>query len=449
MSDAELGEVDLIGAKIGDLLVMDGAAVTGTLKLDAVSSEGSLYMRNGEFADVVLRGATIGGHVGMVGAKVAGTLNIDATSTRGGLLMQDGEFAAVNLRGARIGGQMSLKQAQVTGELKFHATSIETALLMTEAEFGNVELVGTTIGNQLSTIGSKFQGDLRMDSSTVGTDLYIRQTRFLGDVSLLFVKVGSNLDLRGAVVNLLDLRGTRIERQLLLANVDHELRWRGCAKDATDADAPRLQLENVTVGVLQDTVNTWPDCVDRELEGFVYERLGGFEESSDETVHERGSDWFIAWLERDQSFSPQPYRQLARVFEASGHVEMAEEVLFAGLERERSELGLERRRWWGLSLLRWTVGYGYGWGYLWTLLWVAFLTGAGTVWLYCSKERDSKGNRLGFWYSFDMLLPVIRLREGHYDVDLATKAKYYFYLHKIFGYVLVSVVIAGITDLAN
>ena len=46
-------------------------------------------------------------------------------------------------------------------------------------------------------------------------------------------------------------------------------------------------------------------------------------------------------------------------------------------------------------------------------------------------------------YSFDMLLPIIRLRESHYQVDLKTWARYYFYFHKIMGYVLASFLIAG------
>ena len=81
--------------------------------------------------------------------------------------------------------------------------------------------------------------------------------------------------------------------------------------------------------------------------------------------------------------------------------------------------------------------------------WVVFVTCVGAALLYRFKEYDRDGKHLGLCYSFDMLLPVIRLREHHYDVDLTTKAKYYFYVHKIVGYVLVSAVIAGLSDLAN
>ena len=65
------------------------------------------------------------------------------------------------------------------------------------------------------------------------------------------------------------------------------------------------------------------------------------------------------------------------------------------------------------------------------------------------KELDRDGNRLGFWYSLDMLLPGIHLREQHYEVDLKTGAKYYFYIHKIIGYTLAFFLLAGLTGLTR
>ena len=64
----------------------------------------------------------------------------------------------------------------------------------------------------------------------------------------------------------------------------------------------------------------------------------------------------------------------------------------------------------------------------------------GTAVLYWKKEKEndkSMESRLGFWYSVDMLMPIIRLRDKHYDVTLKTRlAVYYFYVHKVVGYVL-------------
>jgi hypothetical protein len=55
----------------------------------------------------------------------------------------------------------------------------------------------------------------------------------------------------------------------------------------------------------------------------------------------------------------------------------------------------------------------------------------------------------GIAYSVDMLLPIIRLRQLHYEIDLAGWMRYYFYFHMVMGYVLVSFLIAGLSGLAK
>ena len=68
---------------------------------------------------------------------------------------------------------------------------------------------------------------------------------------------------------------------------------------------------------------------------------------------------------------------------------------------------------------------------------------------YEDQQEKPKDDRLGVWYSVDMLLPVVRLRERHYEVDLVGLVRYYFFVHKIVGYVLTFFVIAGLSGLAE
>ena len=181
-----------------------------------------------------------------------------------------------------------------------------------------------------------------------------------------------------------------------------------------------------------------------------------------EKPDERGSSWFIrSGLRRTSPNSPQPYRRdLADMSDLRGHEDMADHILFASRERELLEKLLTRSRksivvgqgrcGKMLGVLKYLIGYGYGWGELRALIWSTVLIGIGTFILYWKKEEDKYGIRLGFWYSLDMLLPIIHLRERHYtDVDLKTRAKYYFYIHKIMGYVLISFVIAGLSGLVE
>ena len=46
---------------------------------------------------------------------------------------------------------------------------------------------------------------------------------------------------------------------------------------------------------------------------------------------------YISWLEKDQSYSPQPYEHLAAALHKVGEPSVATDVLYAGRERARHE----------------------------------------------------------------------------------------------------------------
>jgi hypothetical protein len=69
--------------------------------------------------------------------------------------------------------------------------------------------------------------------------------------------------------------------------------------------------------------------------------------------------------------------------------------------------------------------------------------------LRVSEQGRRHGMPYGIAYSIDMLLPIIQLRKMHYDIDLDGWARYYFYFHKIMGYVLGSFLVVGISGLVQ
>jgi hypothetical protein len=96
------------------------------------------------------------------------------------------------------------------------------------------------------------------------------------------------------------------------------------------------------------------------------------------------------------------------------------------------------------------IGYGYYKfnSVYWALgfLFIGFLV----LWFSGEGRRinyDYEINRL--FYAFDLLLPIIRLRDKHYQIDLKGWVGYWFYFHKIMGYVLASFLIAGISGLTK
>ena len=84
-----------------------------------------------------------------------------------------------------------------------------------------------------------------------------------------------------------------------------------------------------------------------------------------------------------------------------------------------------------------------------SIVWIVGLVLLGAAVLGISGQGKKNGMPIGLSYSFDMLLPIIRLRHSHQSVDLLGWPRYYFYCHKIAGFVLASFLIAGISGLTK
>ena len=291
-------------------------------------------------------------------------------------------------------------------------------------------LRGTRIGDQLSLERITVNGDLNMNAGSVGGSLLMANATIRQNVNFRFLGVGRNLDSRAARLRRLDLTGAHIGGTLRLGDEQLPMvHWE---------EKGELILQNASAGILRDRNDSWPEDV--RLDGFVYGRLDRLGDMVQE-----GGDWFKKWLERDRLYSTQSYRQLASVLRDAGYEEMADDILFANRERERSEADVLGWRWWRLLALKCLIGYGYGWKTFRVLFWVVAFVGFGVYIL----RRTGETNK-GFWYSLDMILPGIRLSEDHYNSRLGNpRAQYYFFFHQLVGYVLIVFVIAALSGLTE
>ena len=401
-------EVVLAGAKVGGQIDMRGSKFNGKLNMGSVTVEGSLRMGDrAEFnQEVVLAGVKVGGHIGMSNSKFNGNLHMDFVTVGHSLFMRDrAEFnQEVVLAGAKVGGQIDMRGSKFNGKLNMGSVTVEGSLRMgkvgkNEAKFREVNLSGANIGSALNMNGSKFNGNLHMDFVTVNGPLMMQKASFKKSASLL------------------------------------------------------LRHSNVGTLTLQDNKDVWPEIF--HLDGFTYQGLGWMDEGDHVGPSMPESGRFKEWLKKHEPYSPQPYRQLASVLRTSGQGGVADDILFASRDRELEESNMLEGKWWGLFLLKYFIGYGYGKGKLVALIWVVLLVGTGAFVLHWTKERDRHEEEIhkisdAMFYSLDMLLPIIRLRELHYkNVDLKTRARYYFYFHKIMGYVLTFFLIAALSGLAS
>ncbi len=447
--DAQFSTVDLRVAKIGDLLTMDGSDFYSELKMGAISVGNSLFMRNdAQFSTVRLVEAKIGRQLAMNGSTFNGELNMNSIKVGSSLLMHDAQFSTVELDAAQISEVLAMNGSTFNGELNMHAIKVGSSLFMNDAQFSTVDLAEAKIGGKLGMHDSTFYGELEMESALVGSSFIIRDAEFYKKTNLKFLSVGSILEIQGGILRTLDLTGARIEQTLKLSGLDQK--WKKLELVDKTLQSPKMTLKNTEVNVLQDTDSSWPDNL--ELEGFTYNQLAGSHSTRQEMPLQRGSEWYINWLKDDKTYSPQPYRQLAGVLHTAGLEEMANDILFESRVREREEAKFWFRKVW-LWLLEITIGYGYGWQIFRVLGWAALFLSIGISSLYWEDKTEKKEDLLGFWkkfwYSLDMLLPIIRLREQHYELDLKGGAQIYFYLHKIFGYAIVFFVIAGMTGLTE
>lgn len=445
--------------KVADSLFMrDRATFKGDVELASARIGMNLDLVNSTFrSNLFMRGASVGGRVTMDGATLEGPVNLDSAVVASHLFMRDKATfkGELNLRCAKVGGRLEMRGSTFEGNVIADSFFTAGGLFMgQDSTFKrNVSLVGTKVGSVLDMTGCRFEGPLIIGGLEVADSVFMRDAVFSCPVKFGSGQVGLGLDLSGATLGELDLTGTCITGELRLGSAIHDVpRW------TCDGF---INLRNAFAGAIQDRVDdnkakgqrdAWPAKI--QLDGFTYGRLGGYEGSGDNAdMLARDSGWYVTnWLERGVAYSPQPYEQLAKVFRAAGNAAKAHDILYAGRERaRRNATGAAR---WGLSALKWTVGYGLGVRYFRALWWVVGLTILGAVvhWSGSGRADDPDVFRL-VWLSFDQLLPIAELDKDHAKLIkegvLGRWALAYFYVHKLVGWLLASFLVAGLSGLTQ
>lgn len=463
------GNVILRSAKVGVQVAMDGATVEGTVDADSLSLEGSLFLRNGAMVkgNVKLPGAKVGADVDMTDASFVGGINADGLSVGGNLylrchatfkggvsLVSAKVVADVDMGGYPIKQKMCLPRPNVrtdadlispsfAGTVNADGLSVGGNLLLRGgATFKeSMILFGAKVGGQVSMRDSTFERNFVAEAITVGASILVDDARFDEKLDLSFAHIGGGLNLTGAVASSIDLTDAAIASDLTLGNSESHLQWRCPGSPAADAggntapsgtgwplgdqgwrsascgkdDVPAMILRNARIGALQDSAGAWPPALD--LEGFKYDRLGGIGGFEEADMRRRSPAQWQDWLDRDATFSTQPYTQLAGVLLAAGHRDTAEAIQYFGRERERREAlargDLRGGAW--LTFLWAVAGYGIGTYTFRVLYWVVGLTVLGTLVLLTAPKARRHGLLWCFGASLQRLLPVVEFNKRFKD----------------------------------
>jgi hypothetical protein len=433
------GEVRLLGAQIRGSLDCRGGVFknppqeelpeSGTaLSADAVNVSGDVLFREGFTAEgeVRLPGARIGGRLSCSGGtfknpwqsgspKSGRALYAEEMKVGGAafLCREDGDggkkFAAegeVWLLGAQIGGDLECGGGTFSNPPRGRGVGGSgDALVADAAEVkgnvflhkgftakGEVRLAGAQIKGQLSCSGGTFNNPpqeglpesgtaLNAGGVNVSGDVFLHEGFTAeGDVLLLGVQTAGDLDCRGGSFSFLVAQGATVGRHLVLRYLRH-------------AENAKIDLGNSSTDALFDDEASWPGAGNLRLDGFVYGRIS--EGPTDAETR-------LRWLALQPWFTPQPYRQLAKVLREMGDDRGARRVLYEmEMLRRREQSRIWRKRIgseklsrltrlagsvryglvrvWGW-LLKATIGYGFRLQR--TLYWLIGLTVCGAA-LFC------------------------------------------------------------------
>jgi hypothetical protein len=236
---------------------------------------------------------------------------------------------------------------------------------------GLVLLHGAKIGLNLDCLGGRFEilghdeTVLNFDLSTIGGTAVL-SSGFLGEgiVRLISSQIEGDLRCDGATFE----RGLVAERSV----VKGALYWRNVANPNTVS----LDLLHTSVDSLSDDIKSWPARGNLQLHGFVYSQIA--------LSSERSATARLDWLSRLKAFTPQPYRQLAKVLKDEGDDLGARQVLYKLAEIRAQESERRAARAWSY-ILKYGVGYGYYPGRALLCLGVLALAGFVLYWSsYCA-----------------------------------------------------------------
>ncbi len=503
------GEVRLLGATIGSnldcskgrFLNPDGEA----LNADNLDVEGSVFLKDDFEAQggVRLLRASIGGDLGCNKGRFlnpkGNALNAAGLNVEGSVFLNE-DFEAlgeVSLLGATLGSTLECSNGRFLNPdgkaLTADRLNVKGSVFLKddfEAQ-GEVRLLGAAIGSNLECSNGRFLNPdgkaLTADSLNVKGDVHLQQefcaegaVRFLGAhiggslfcsggnfksreqpaLDLENATVGGNLIIRAEEENppkiegLVDLNGASVFRAFI---------WR----DLEKPEQASLDLRHAKIGVLFDQPDSWPVPGKLALDGLTYDRI---DQLQADHIKSR-----LEWIRRSQPgvYTPQPYEQLAKVLKESGFEKDAQDVLIAKNDSYVKHAPVSR----GAKIRRWVFGRLLGYGYrpwqavswllgFWLVGLVLFQFGRQMDVMLPTQDKDltidtTSGRYIisdaypkfvAPIYALDAFIPLINLHQVTYWLPVARNIcgviiLAYFCFHIIFGWVLVSMFLVGLTGM--
>ncbi|MDR5746434.1 hypothetical protein QCE73_25000 [Caballeronia sp. LZ029] len=464
-------------------LFLENFRTTDGVDLEAPQDGKSIYLilRNFSTPFINISGHTV--EIYNVKTRAIGISNVPRLEIHG-LRSDDGcSLPTVIAKRTKISGSVYLSNSQI-GELSLRRANVENfsvvwssvrsidtngAIIRERLIFHHTELGGSPIkhgdprgsdceqkmkiysdpsinferlhARSLEIIDSKIYSTLRVDDTILDDMLSFEGSGFLSAVRV------RNSSIKGTFY-------------LGIGTLDWDSNKPGPARSTSWARGTSLSLANSDVNRIYAPRNTsiWPSEIDfqnTQYQSFVFSerQLGGASkaERSGLQIPELGAEeFFIEFASRfPDPQNPEPYFRLQTYLASIGQSGAARQLGIAAKEGQRKHACASGKvsQCLFLWIMRVTIGYGYS---LWLAgVWSCAFVIIGAVVFRNTPEAKQRNMPYGLAYSFDTFIPLIKLRDMHYDIDIKSAARYYFYFHKLAGWILGTFLVAAVSGLTK
>lgn len=439
---------------------IDGARVDGNLDLTAAEIKHEVSIVGSRLdGGISLSRAVLDGRLMLDGTRIMGLFDGRRLHAKSDLLMRSHAVAQgqIVLVDAKIDGNLDLEGGHFEKPVNADRVQVSGSMFMNNhAVFdGDIFVHYATIGGNLEMETSAFDAGVNAEGLKVSHHLFMVNSVFEKPVNIPYAHVSGNLDLSGGIFTQIDLSEAAITQTLILQGPFGTAQWCRFGRGRT-----LVRLRNAHVGTVQESLGSWPARLD--LEGFSYDRFGGFGRAGASEASSRSTAEWIAWLQKSsytgKSYDPQPYMYVAQMLAASGNRDKAMALQFAARQAERAAAWSDGNwgRWAWLSVLRWLCGYGIG-IYTFYVVPVVFCSVVvGVLVLFRARAARNNGVLWCVGASLERLLPIIELNKefGEFFYDphrerLRGWQLAFFAGYALWGWVLGLLLIAAMSGLTQ
>jgi hypothetical protein len=407
--------LSFVGSDIDKGIDANRAIITGSLllgKLDRTEPNHELITDNSavRIGSIVARSIHMGGSFNIFSAFIDGDIEME---------------------GSRIGGDFNIMN--VVGHY---------VLLFDSEVEGQADIVDSHFSPDGTKTESKYDHLVNYFDSKFDKSIFFNRSEFKGSIGLEAVEVAHNANFLGAYVESVDMHDATIHDQFNIGRQwydfgDFDTRWGG---DSI------LDLSHANIGSIAGPTQRqfWPRII--RFSGLT---LGNFipRDCAEDKPCEETVDWFRNWLDLGDSESKASFHShqvVMNILNTHGDKTAADEMGYYGRDQDLRNTMKKGEIFESAYLLGAKYATGFGYYPAYSIIHIIILTAIGAVVFITTEEAKKFGMPFGIAYSFDMLLPIIKLRELHYTIDIRGPARYYFYCHKLVGFVLGFFLVASV-----